>query len=537
MNFISDTPLYEGNKKADELGFSEEVKKISEAIRFTEGPFTIGIHGEWGEGKTSFMRGIENYLNEDRTKDSAITTIWFNAWKFEKESHPIMPLISDMIDGLLKIGDDEEKQKITKKLANALKTVFAGLSISAETSGVKVGVSFEEMFKQHNEIKENKKDNYEKYLDESFYYDAFKVLDRITDTINTDIFKFVVFIDDLDRCLPDKAIKILEAVKLLLTQKGFIFIIGVSRSIIEGHLKFRYDKEFGIKNFNGADYLDKIIQLPITIKPDGCDFEKYTDQLLENAQIDIPDELKKLVSNSARNNPRRLIRFINNFQLYRQEHLTKFPLLIVKHLLQFTYSEELKIIEKNANIRSVLFSGDSPNIIINKIKKMFVENINQKANCIYQLLISSDDFQDLIFSEQAKELFFENKHESISGLPKQIALYYPEVDKVLTEKLSNYISEFGVSVKMISSFEDLKESIANIDVFLFFTTGYEPEKNTEAKKIIIEKQKYLKQLVISNKEKELNTKDKITEKIIEYSFFRKDNEDKRQKVIPNLIRI
>ena len=42
----------------------------------------------------------------------------------------------------------------------------------------------------------------------------------------------VVFIDDLDRCLPAKAVQVLEAVKLFLDKPGCIFILGADTRVV-----------------------------------------------------------------------------------------------------------------------------------------------------------------------------------------------------------------------------------------------------------------------------------------------------------------
>lgn len=96
-------------------------------------------------------------------------------------------------------------------------------------------------------------------LDNSLYYNAF---DRLAELEINKTLKIVIIIDDLDRCFPDSAIKLLEGIKLALAQPGFIFILGVARNIIEGYLEHRYKDEFGLENFQGSSYLDKIVQLP-----------------------------------------------------------------------------------------------------------------------------------------------------------------------------------------------------------------------------------------------------------------------------------
>ena len=79
-------------------------------------------------------------------------------------------------------------------------------------------------------------------LDRSLYFGAFNSLE---DVKLREKVRIVVLIDDLDRCFPDQAIRLLESIKLVLAQPGFIFILGVARQVVEGYLQHRYTKEMG----------------------------------------------------------------------------------------------------------------------------------------------------------------------------------------------------------------------------------------------------------------------------------------------------
>lgn len=76
--------------------------------------------------------------------------------------------------------------------------------------------------------------------------------------------KLIVFIDDLDRCLPENVISSLEALKLFLDEAPCVFVIGVDRLVIEKAVQAHYGSASG---HMGRDYLDKIIQVPFVIPP------------------------------------------------------------------------------------------------------------------------------------------------------------------------------------------------------------------------------------------------------------------------------
>ena len=58
--------------------------------------------------------------------------------------------------------------------------------------------------------------------------------------------RLVVFIDDLDRCMPEKAIEVLEAIKLFLDVQGCIFVLGLDQEVIARGIELKY-RELGLE--------------------------------------------------------------------------------------------------------------------------------------------------------------------------------------------------------------------------------------------------------------------------------------------------
>src|SRR5689334_18390105 len=102
----------------DSLGLDPIARTIAGAALGTPGPFTIGVYGAWGHGKTSALRLAKCLLeSEDTNPDRPIATVWFNAWQHEKEEHPLFPLIAAVVEGL------EESEKRIKKDTKAAQQV------------------------------------------------------------------------------------------------------------------------------------------------------------------------------------------------------------------------------------------------------------------------------------------------------------------------------------------------------------------------------------------------------------------------------
>nr|QNO50078.1 hypothetical protein NEPELPOK_00029 [Methanosarcinales archaeon ANME-2c ERB4] len=132
--------------------------------------------------------------------------------------------------------------------------------------------------------------------------------------------RVVVFIDDLDRCLPENAVDILETIKLFLGTKKCIFVLGVDRGVLVKSIDVRY-KDFAMKSdgdkslISGDKYLEKIIQLTFQLPPLRTeDIKGYI------TKLGMPKFYKpyiEMISKGIGQNPRRLKRFLNDIELQR----------------------------------------------------------------------------------------------------------------------------------------------------------------------------------------------------------------------------
>lgn len=89
-------------------------------------------------------------------------------------------------------------------------------------------------------------------------------------------------IDDLDRCLPEKAVEMLEAIKLFLEVEGCAFVLGIDDEVVDRGILHRY-RDYNLAKsgvsedgangqgarttapVTGAEYLEKIIHLPVRV--------------------------------------------------------------------------------------------------------------------------------------------------------------------------------------------------------------------------------------------------------------------------------
>ena len=152
---------------------------------------------------------------------------------------------------------------------------------------------------------------------DTLYFDGFEDIKKEVQTIyskNNNNFKIIVFIDDLDRCSPNKTLEVFESIKVFLGIECFIYILGISHGIVSKLIDIEFKKS-GIK---GEEYIKKMIQIPITLPAWNNDsISQLINHLLENGVIDSTYE--KIIRNNIdiipiaiEPNPREIKRFLNS---------------------------------------------------------------------------------------------------------------------------------------------------------------------------------------------------------------------------------
>lgn len=350
-------------------------------------PLTIGVFGDWGSGKSSIMRMLEQKLESDEK----ILTIYFNSWLFEGYEDAKVSLLENIILELSKgkTLSEEAKSKVLQLLSRIdfLKLTSDGVKKYGKnvidiiaTGGI--GTAIEAGFSMLNKDKvetikntdistldkyiKDEQENTSKTTIKSFKDDFAKLIEL------TAYDSVVIFIDDLDRCLPERVIDTLEAIKLFLSVDNTAFVIGADERILKHsismHLKlhtFNNDSEY-LQNTQQivTDYIEKLIQIPYRIPKlsaseietynnllfslnllDSEEFQKIYDEYLEFRKgdfyspfsfgnikeiislddktelsnlLNISHFMSQMITNVLKGNPRQTKRFLNTFILRRK---------------------------------------------------------------------------------------------------------------------------------------------------------------------------------------------------------------------------
>lgn len=303
-NTFSDIPTVK-----DEFMIDEYILGLSNFITGCETPLTLAIQGDWGTGKTSIMYQVEEKLKEKSSSNSKrkIKTIFFNTWQysqFDMDKNLAVTLITDLIDEL-EVTDVNKRENFKKSLAvitksmEYLKLDFGILNIEKINDQLLKLISNEE---KANNLK-NLKQNLQSIIDDSIKENNYE--------------KIVIFIDDLDRLVPKKAIEFLEILKLFLDCRNCVFVLAIDYNVVLRGIKSKYGDD--LDNEKGKAFFEKIIQVPFTVPVANYHMENFVNVSLEKLNFYFNDDVTKnvtqLIRDSIGNNPRSVNRLFNSVSL------------------------------------------------------------------------------------------------------------------------------------------------------------------------------------------------------------------------------
>lgn len=313
------------------LGFDGIATALAGIIGESEPRFAIGIFGGWGSGKTTLMRTIERKLGPD------VVPVWFNAWRYEREEHLILPLLDVLRDALdlwaeradqTTRPDNEIKISTAKKTARmigrVLRALATGVSINFGVLGAATSI---DVGKALDALQADPTEEPEDDEPRSFYHASFKALAAAFREFTSMGLRVVILIDDLDRCLPAKALDVLESMKLFFDLEGFVFVVGLDQEVVEAAIEAKYGTRAtheggsSAATIRGRDYIKKIFQVPYTVPPVSSEqLDEFLATLTPLLPDDQADDLGArvrphldFITQDGRINPREIKRYINAY--------------------------------------------------------------------------------------------------------------------------------------------------------------------------------------------------------------------------------
>jgi len=249
-----------------------------------ERALTIGIHGDWGAGKSSVLKMVETEL----TKDADVACLWFNGWAFQGFDDAKTVLIEATIAELCRqrstFGKVKELGKRLMRQVDWLKVAKRGGGVAFNVitglpSPDQIGTAVDGLKGMIGHVKDLTPEQIESGLTEASSFLKPSEETSVPEVIHdfrerfselleeAKIKQLVVLIDDLDRCLPSTAIATLEAIRLFLFVPKTAFIIGADEGMIEYAVRQHFpDLMLASGSLPYArNYLEKLIQVPFRI--------------------------------------------------------------------------------------------------------------------------------------------------------------------------------------------------------------------------------------------------------------------------------
>ena len=278
------------NETATDMIYFEAISAtVARVIREAGGePLTIGVHGDWGAGKSSVLLMLEDeFSDDDRT-----AVIRFNGWLFQGLEDAKTVIIETIIDQLQR--ERSTATKLKDKSLKLLKRVDL-MKVASKAGGLALtgltGIPSPGMVKGLMDVGKG-------LLAAGKDVDVADVsgfVRGVTDCIGeaevetlpahihafreefvelfevADIDRLVVVVDDLDRCLPETSIETLEAIRLFLFVPGSAFVIAADEGMIEYAVRSHFPDlplSSGPSTY-ARNYLEKLIQVPFRLPPLG----------------------------------------------------------------------------------------------------------------------------------------------------------------------------------------------------------------------------------------------------------------------------
>ena len=377
----------------DSFNISKYINGLVNFIKSCNTPMTIAVQGDWGTGKTSIMTMIKNELRNLKN----LNLVWFNTWQFSQfnlgDKLPLT-MLNKLVNEVSSNKESENFKYIKKAMVGVADAILGHISGGAlEVS--KFLDDEENLFEAIEKLKES----FQKLVNEKAGDEG----------------RVIIFIDDLDRIEPERAVELLEVLKIFLDCEKCIFVLAIDYSVVTRGVKVKYGNDFS--ESKGKSFFDKIIQVPFKMPVGSYDISLYVKKCFEDIGMEVEVETLpqyiNLIKYSIGNNPRSMKRLFNSFLLLSnisdseilEDSLNRqilFALLCMQSSYELMYNY---IIEKRLDLDGEFFNElkNEKNDIFKKIE------MNEKE--ISQFTRFMENFYNLLDKDGDGEINKEDEME------------------------------------------------------------------------------------------------------------------------------
>jgi hypothetical protein len=321
IEILNDQPSTE-----DDFGMSALTRIVADIVisNSTQTPISIGIDGEWGTGKTSMLRMIEAHarlLNHP--------CIWLNAWHLENTENLIAAVASEIQREVI------SNKRYAKQEPTFRKRLGEWVAQAGQTLlGVGLGLSSTATLTVETIAKGRERDIAELASIVTTRQSFVQLVDLLFRDSKDEDNRLIIFIDDIDRALPDQITTLLKNLKLILEVPKCVFVFAMDMRMVARAIENYYQSNSqvipgvrvdaihgGSVEINqtvsssiigegfGFNYLEKLVQIRIQTPP--LNREKVKAYLKKNEVLPEVQEIIHWAPDSEILNPRRLKQYLN----------------------------------------------------------------------------------------------------------------------------------------------------------------------------------------------------------------------------------
>lgn len=326
----------------------------------------LPVNGVWGSGKSFVLDMFEEKLGQIQSEETFTDKyfiIRYNSWQYDYYEEPLVAIVATMISTIEEktklFPDCKEKREILGMLKAARVSL---LSLGNTVVKEKTGMDFQKAYETVLKGKKDGAEAYEKIHEYDVYFGFNKVMDELIVLLQELAEKYTVaiIVDELDRCLPEYAIKILERLHHLTeNNNNTIMIIAVDKKQLMSSVK----QIFGFES--PEKYLEKFFNFEIKLDygmPSEKIVEKYATyiELFDKEIFPFDDSIEECLQNIFKD-----IDIRTQEQIIKKVMLTHKLLYIDKKdysfmcmeliltVMLFIYNEDAKFLEKTVDMNTL----------------------------------------------------------------------------------------------------------------------------------------------------------------------------------------
>lgn len=353
--------------KNDQIGRNTDIHAFVDILNSLEDSCSIALDGAWGSGKTFFVKQAKmilescspiesksehrdevktvwkNYHSGKEPEFQAQLCVYYDAWENDNDGDPILSLVYSILQQVDEETPFPKDNKIFEKVA-ALADCITGKSTTAVLESMKSDSVLDDLRKS-----------------KSIHSTIVEFLDHILDERAN---RLIVIVDELDRCKPDYAVRVLEKIKHYFDNERITFVFAVNVQELQHTISSYYGS-----NFDSCRYLDRFFDLRIALPP--ANLQRYYQSIDFQSDYYTVDFVCKKIIEKFHFSLREISRFLKAMKIaeYELTHSDRFsfsdPEQLTARICEIYLVPLLIALEiSDMNAYTQLISGQNPEKMI-----------------------------------------------------------------------------------------------------------------------------------------------------------------------------